>query len=321
MKTLILILTLSFTGIIGFSQLSNLIVFTEQGEKFYLVLNGIQQNAEPETNVKVTDLNAEQYKLKIIFEDKSIPDLDKNIYFHTRGNEYTFCVKQNKKGEYVLRYMGDVPVIQAPPPPAGQTTIVYTTTPPPTSGVNVNVSGTTTTINSTTTTGNPDGVSMGVNINDPDLGVNVNMNIGTGNATNTNVTYTETYTTTTTTTTTGNATSQPAPVYLPGYTGPVGCPVPMDPAVFNTAKTSIMTKTFEDDKLTVAKQIVSSNCLLSSQVKELTMLFDFEETKLDFAKFAYHYTYDLGNYFMVNDAFEYSSSIDELNNYILQNPK
>ncbi|MFH2141287.1 MAG: DUF4476 domain-containing protein [Bacteroidota bacterium] len=315
MKKLLFSVAIIGLAINFFGQVSNLIVFTEQGEKFYLILNGIKQNGNPETNVKVTDLNSDSYKLKIIFEDQSIPALDKNIYFATRGNEFTYNVKQNNKGEYVLRYISEVPVAQAPPPSTGQSTIVYTTVPPP--ATNVTITETTTT---TTNVANPNGVSMGVNINDPEVGVNFNMNVGTGNVTNTNtqVTYSETVTTTTTT---GGAVVQEQPVYLPGYSGAVGCPVPMQPEDFSAAKGTIASKSFEDSKLTIAKQITNANCLFATQVREIMMLFTFEDSKLDFAKYAYNRTYDIGNYFQVNDAFEFESSIDELNNYILQNPR
>ena len=38
--------------------------------------------------------------------------------------------------------------------------------------------------------------------------------------------------------------------------------------------------------------------------------------KLDLAKFAYGYTYDIGNYFKVSQALDFSSSVEELNDYI-----
>jgi hypothetical protein len=85
---------------------------------------------------------------------------------------------------------------------------------------------------------------------------------------------------------------------------------------FEQALQSIRSKNFEDSKFTLAKQIISTNCLLSSQVKEIMLLFSFEDTRLDFAKYAFSYTLDLGNYFKVNDAFKFESSIDELNTYI-----
>jgi len=46
------------------------------------------------------------------------------------------------------------------------------------------------------------------------------------------------------------------------------------------------------------------------------LLFSFEATRLDFAKFAYKYTYDISNYYKLNDAFTFESSIEELNNFI-----
>jgi hypothetical protein len=46
------------------------------------------------------------------------------------------------------------------------------------------------------------------------------------------------------------------------------------------------------------------------------LLFDFEQSRLNYAKYAYGYTYDKGNYFNVNDAFDFETSIQELNNHI-----
>jgi hypothetical protein len=313
-----------FTGLLFafqiIAQTSNVIFYTENGERFTVIMNGIRQNPQPETNVKVTGLNAQNYQVKIIFEDQNLGTVDKSVYFPTIGNEYTFAVTKNKKGEYKLAYRGDVPVPQVPSQQPQQTTVVYTTTPATTS----------TYTESTTTTvqgGQPpnQGVSMGVNFNDGTggQGVNFNMNVNPGNVNvNTNAQTTTTYTTTTTTTTTsGNVTPPPPPpqqqaYVLPGYNGKIGCPWPMSPPDFESAKQSISSKSFEDSKLTTAKQIINSNCLLTTQVKQILMLFSFEETRLDFAKYAYTRTYDQNNYFKINDAFTFESSIDELNEYI-----
>ena len=103
---------------------------------------------------------------------------------------------------------------------------------------------------------------------------------------------------------------------LPGYNGPVGCPYPLSPVEFSKVKESVKTKSFEDSKLTIAKQVLNSNCLLTSQVKELMMLFSYEDTRLDFAKEAYGHTFDIGNYYQLNDALQFESSIDDLNKFI-----
>jgi len=51
-------------------------------------------------------------------------------------------------------------------------------------------------------------------------------------------------------------------------------------------------------------------------VKELVGLFTFESSKLEIAKAAYGRTIDKNNFYQVNDAFTFSSSVDELSEYI-----
>jgi len=144
----------------------NLVIFTEEGERFQVVLNGVLQNAEPETNVMIRDLIAPSYKVKIIFEDQ-IPDLDKTIYFLEGSSQDTYSIKPNRKGEYVMRPQNSVPLEQAPPPPPNQVVHVYSTTPPPPSSVTV--------VETTTHHDQVPGTSVNVNANMS--GMNINMNI------------------------------------------------------------------------------------------------------------------------------------------------
>jgi len=319
---LLLIIAALFLNLSAFAQLkTNLVFFTEQGERFTLILNGIRQNPAPETNVKVTDLIAPTYKVKIIFDEQGIPDLDKTLTFN-QGTETTFVIKRNNKNEYVMRWMNEVPIEQALPPATGQQVVVYTTQPPAPS----TVTQTTTTYKETY--GEPQGnVSMGVSINDPELGVNMNINVGGAIPSGSQAVTTQTTTTTYSTTTTASdgyyqepVRQQPVPqqqaYVMPGYNGPVGCPYPMHPSEFQEVKRSIESKSFDDTRLTIAKQVIASNCLLSAQVKEIMLLFTFEDTRLDLAKYAYGYTYDTGNYYKLNDAFTFESSIEELDEYI-----
>ena len=143
-----------------------------------------------------------------------------------------------------------------------------------------------------------------VNVNMGGMGIDMNVNISE--------TYTETHTTTTTTSSSGGGDHY----VMNGYNGAIGCDWPMDEAQFSDAQQSVSSKSFEDSKMTVAKQITGANCLTADQVKRMMMEFDFEDSKLEFAKFAYNKTYDIGNYYKLNDAFDFESSIDELNEYI-----
>ncbi len=312
MKNLLLTCSLSLIACFAFAQKANVVLFTENGERFTVILNGASQNAAPETQVKITDLTAEFYKLKVIFADPALGSLDKNLPLQ-HGSEVAYSIKKNNKGEYVLRFVSETPLAQVPTPPATQTVIVYNANPAP-AGTSV-VQQTTT----TTTGGNSqqDHVNMGMSVNDPELGVNFNFNMSAGGPGNTQ-TQTHTQTTTTTSSTqVQNAQPQAVQVvYLPGYGGPVGCPHPMTPGDFGNVKTSIKSKSFDESRLTIAKQVINNNCLLSSQVKEIMLLFSFEDTRLDLAKYAYGYTYDIGNYYQLNDAFTFESSIDELNDHI-----
>jgi hypothetical protein len=90
----------------------------------------------------------------------------------------------------------------------------------------------------------------------------------------------------------------------------------MNGSEFSNMKGSVESKTFEESKMTMAKQMLKDRCMTVDQVKGFMGLFTFEDTKLDFAKFAYDHTYDIGNYYQVNDAFTFEASIDELNQYL-----
>jgi hypothetical protein len=85
---------------------------------------------------------------------------------------------------------------------------------------------------------------------------------------------------------------------------------------FRDLMSSIKSQSFEDSKLKVAQQAISANCVRTDQVKQLMGLFTFEDNKLALAKFAYNRTVDRNNYFKLNDAFTYSSSVDDLNDFI-----
>lgn len=331
----------------AFAQNNNMVVFSEGGERFTLILNGIRQNATPETNVKVTGLNAPNYKVKIIFESKALFDLDQNIYLQWGGEstssntEYTYSIV-NKKGKYKIRPVSAAPINTGAPAAPNQTVVVYTTTDAvapvstnttttttttgtETTGATVttNVGGTTnesvTTTTTTTGTTTPTGenISLGVNMNGMGVNMNVNINDGTGVAgtqtttTTTSTTYSSTVTTTGTGTTT---TATPAPVATTTSTS--GCVYGMSSSDFSSAKSSIQSKSFEDSKMTMAKQVIKNNCLTTAQVKEIMEIFSFEETKLDLAKYAYDRTVDPNNYYKLNDAFTFESSIEELDKYI-----
>lgn len=93
--------------------------------------------------------------------------------------------------------------------------------------------------------------------------------------------------------------------------------VPMNPANFQVVLTTLDDESFEDDKLALAKQIATTNYLTSNQIAAMLKEFSFESSKLDFAKFAYLSCVDPENYFLMNRELTFSSSKEELNDFIL----
>jgi hypothetical protein len=90
----------------------------------------------------------------------------------------------------------------------------------------------------------------------------------------------------------------------------------MDVASFNKAKQTIESKGFDDTRLSTAKQVAKSNCLTTDQILEVMTIFGFEESRLEFAKYAYDYCFDKNNYYNVSQGFTFDSSTEELNQYI-----
>lgn len=486
MKKSISFLSLCLLGLFAIAQTNDVVIYSEQGEKFYLYVNGVKQNETPKSNVRGKDITSEHFQVRVKFEDSSIPDITQNFWTESKDVEITAVVREARRG-YSIRYRGESPksVQQAAAthetvtgsyedPRASQGTVTTTHTGGAAhqesvsmsigvddsgaggqAGVSTHVgvgqesvsmsvgvgdesvsfdmSVSDTGVNMSTGTGHGS-VSMGVNVNTQTTGHHQQTGTGTGQTVTTQTqtaysgfmpngsmcaaptmdqikymdfryaieaenmfrreqfiintirgncllavqvagimeqnystvnelevakqayryTYdtenygvvvnalrsesqrkelmtflgagqtgtvhvTHTHTHTQTTVPDGQVVvveSKPDHYQMPGYRGKVGCPWPMEKAEFESAKKSIGSKSFEDSRLTVAKQITSSNCLTCDQIKEVMGLFSFESTKLEFAKFAYDYAFDLNNYYKLNDAFTFESSISELNDYI-----
>jgi hypothetical protein len=306
-------LTLTFFSVlfcaIAFAQnpTSILTIFSEDGHKFYLILNGQKQNENPETNIRVENLTQAYYSCKIIFVDKTLGELSKSILqvndAENNPSDVTYKIKAGKDGKQVLRYYSSNPITVEAPPVRPQGVVVYNF------GVTRPIESTTTVTSTTTTQVVDAGTSTNVNVSG--LGVNMTVNMPT---TSGSVVEHTTTTTTTTSSTSSNlppATTTTAPASSSACSG-----YAMAPGDYQSAKSTIEQASFEDSKLSTAKEIAGSNCLYASQVAEFCKLFSFENSKLDFAKYAYKRCIDPQNYFKVNNVFDFDASKKELSKYI-----
>jgi len=94
------------------------------------------------------------------------------------------------------------------------------------------------------------------------------------------------------------------------------CRVPMNPTDFEVAKAVVSSNKFDDTRMSTVKEVLMGNCVSAVQILSLVNLMNFEDNRLELAKYAYTYCLDKSNYFKVTTAFTYESSKEELNNYI-----
>lgn len=113
MKHIFIVLLFSFIGITSFSQISHdLEIYSEDGLKFTLVLNGRTMNEIPVSNIQVVNTDKDYVHAKIIFEDPNIPEIEKKALQLADPGEGTVkspvsvvCkIVETKKGEQVLRF-------------------------------------------------------------------------------------------------------------------------------------------------------------------------------------------------------------------------
>lgn len=332
MKAKLFLISVFFVQLF-FAQTSTVTIFSEEGERFFVIVNGVRQNDSPATNVVVTDLDKPNYLFKIIFEDQKINSINENVYlldFDDKRVNLSYNLKKNKKGKMVMRPNSFDYDTNKKPAKDTQVVKYHTEENPIVPAKNP--------AKTDTFSEKVDIDMMGINVNTEviDDGENVNMNINMGGLqTGVNVTTTTTQTTTTTTTkpmtTTKPVTTKPVkkptihmeevmeveevkkPVTQPTSRA---CRVAMNSTAFQAAKTSVSKQSFSETKMKTAKQVLNGNCMSTAQIVDMMGLFSFEGDKLEFAKSAYAKCTDKGNYFMVNDAFTFSASVSELSDYI-----
>jgi len=99
-RTFILLMAfgLSYTAM---GQGSSLTIFSEKGENFTVFVNGVQKNSTVADHVTVEGLFGPNFKVRIVFKDVSIPEINKTV-FNSPGGELYYALRPGRNGEYVL---------------------------------------------------------------------------------------------------------------------------------------------------------------------------------------------------------------------------
>lgn len=350
MKTSFFLL-LFLTGSALFAQ-SNLSIFNNNGQQFYVVLNGIRQNSKPETNVQVGQIKNGSYAVKVIFADGKTPDIDKNFMIDAPYDITARIIF--KKGKGKLQLIGQEPthgmiqeaVVYRPSDaavysdatttiqtmPSSSSTTIQTTG--NTTGINMNVNvsetpnttiQTSNTTTTTTTTGTIPDENVNLNMNLSVGGMNVNLNAnasGTGLGAGTTVSETTTTTTTSSSSTVQGQTNtqvlqqqQQQQVIQNQQQGHfVNCTQTMNR--LEAFKAELQDQSFEDDRLEALKLGLNKTCLTTAQAAQLLDLFSFDENRLEAAKYLSDRLTDRANAGELAKKLTFDSSKMEYRRYI-----
>src|SRR5688500_5223367 len=98
-KALVPVVLMLFSLSLAAQPIGHLTVFSDDGDKFFLILNGERQNVEAQTNIRVEELQNPQYSAKVIFEDKTLGELSKNLFVADASStmmDVTYRIKRDK---------------------------------------------------------------------------------------------------------------------------------------------------------------------------------------------------------------------------------
>ncbi len=302
--------------------------FSQDGVKFWVIIDGVKQNKEPLYAVNDIEVDFDYGRARIVFQDPKITPIDQTVQVtDVDGNicSVKYIIKKKKKGYDINSFNATYTVIWKNPNPTFNNDNNFNNN--TNNQTNNNTTNNQTNNNqgvnqNTTVTTNDNGFNFNVNVNDNGTNTNVNTTTTTNNhangiiVTNNTTPNTNNNSQNNTTNPTNNTTTVVTNNPVPGYTGRTGCANTTTDQNFRQIISSIKAKTFDSDKVSIAKQVLKINCFTVAQIKELLTLFTFENDKLDLAKLAYSRTFDYDNYYQINELFTFNSSVDDLNDYI-----
>lgn len=294
---------------------SNMTFFTDNGEYFWLYIDGDRINERSQNKVTVTGLTSESVRVKVVFDHKAYSSIKKNLSVNgidCKPCNSKYIIKKNRKGKMVIRMnafevlkeqeTADLNDIVEDDEIADIEVTVDTDQP---NTQSTNTQSTTTTVTRTEKE-LENGESVTVRLNGKGMGLLVNTDAdGMSGATKTQTV------TTTTTTKNGTSTDEVSVEVINN-----NCSTPMPEADLNELLASIKKKSFADDRLAVARLGLKHSCVTVDQVKAILKYLSTEKHRLEFAKYAYDYTVNQNKYYQVCDEFTSQISTKELTEYL-----
>ncbi len=312
------------------SQGGSLTVFSQNGEKFYLFLDGKKQNEVAQSNIRIQGLPELYYQARIVFKNPGIPPIIKNNLYVSDGDDVlmdaSYRIRRDKAGKVKLNFYSMKPVQQNFVPPAGLYVYHYGSQAPDSiSGISKSLpsaknSGISTTPNTT--------ANKTINLKSAAVKTADSKTIPTKKSAVENVAKANTNAKKANSIDSVTAKGAVKSVVADNKTTNQNKAVtvnkkcngwPMGKTDLAAAKKAIEDAGKDESRLAAAKEIISSNCLMASQVTELCSLFKSEKWRLEFAKYAYSFTTDRKNYGEVSKAIASDPGRKELTKFISNN--
>lgn len=113
MKQFILVLfAVILTSTIHAQIAHDLEIYSENGQKFTLILNGRTMNEEPVSNIQIMNTDKDYFQTKIVFEDPTLPPIEKKFLQLADPGQGTdkdpvsvaYKIVENKKGQQKLKF-------------------------------------------------------------------------------------------------------------------------------------------------------------------------------------------------------------------------
>lgn len=104
--------------------------------------------------------------------------------------------------------------------------------------------------------------------------------------------------------------------FIRSYRGASSCSNPIGNELFRSIHRSVQEAVFEKERIRMAKKKIAEHCVISAQVAALMRTLNYDDNRLDLAKYAYERTFDLANYDRVRSALNFEASREKLDGYL-----
>lgn len=313
MKSLIL-LTLFSLSLITFAQTGNISVYSDKGLKFTVVLNGIDQNDQPATHVKVTDVPEGSYRIKVRFENTKLGQASRGMFVEP-GREYKMAVMHKSVAtvdhhfdgvhNQMVKTLGNDPNAKANNWDVMENYVIRFVS-EATANSNASSNEQVGPFKARTKFSNPaneisEGGVGGFGTTSSKT-VKPTEVVGASVAVQPATTETKAVETSSKSATTSSYSS--------------ACNAAMDENTYSATKSGVSAQTSPELKAQVGKQIINAVCMSVEQISGVAALIPGDAAKLDFVQYGFDYCFDPQNYATLASLFESPESVEAFNMFL-----